>query len=407
MVLSDSQWSALANYILLYDQIVIPTGNFLILPVLRIMLGDDVFEELLKNNVIVLARHDKWFSYIGNGGGLQFFSIGEGSSQDRNQQNLFHSYFAPMDEAIETALVTTAPISSRERKNQLANLLSEKVVPVCADIQPEAFRHETYHDVLGSPYLRDFLSLRNNGRSLDRLRGIAANQVRIYSPHHSTLDQQESPEITSLLRVAFENFVLGIGTDVQASEITGDDSTLALLKAKGQRAGAAIEGVNAFTRIQEIAGIPDIGVAFAKKELSAEQLLDLRESKHAKSFRDWVGSETGTDEKEGDIVRRYVESIGKPSLIERLPAKLLRFAVTTGASAINPILGGVTSAVDSLFLSKWFPGKPPRLFLEHAKSVLLKNEQKKAVPPPSMSGRNRNRPCSCGSGKKYKKCCGQ
>lgn len=406
MVLSEAQWGALANYVLLYDQIVIPTGNLQILPVLRIMLGEGVFDELVRNNVIVLARYDRWFSYVGNGGGLRFFEIAENPSGQRGFANIFHSYFAPLDEAIETALIATTPSSSKERKNELTKLLTDKIVSVATDVEMNAFRDETYKDILGSPYLRDLFSIRNRGRSLDRLRGIQSNQVRIYSPHSQSEDEK-GPEITSLLRVAFENFILSIGTDVSATEITGDGSTLALLKAKGQRVGAAIDGFEAFARIQEISGVPDIGAAFAKKSLTAEQLLDLRESKHAISFRQWIGS--GADGENADeIVRRYIGEIGKPSLIESIPVKMLRFVTTTGIGALEPISGAAASAVDSFLLSKWFPGKSPRLFLKQAKSVLLKSvPQTEAVPIPRMSGRDRNRPCSCGSGKKYKHCCGR
>lgn len=72
MLQSQAFRSNLANYILLYDQIVIPTGNLQILPVLRNIFGESIFDELIKSNIIVLARYNKWFSYIGNGGGLRF-----------------------------------------------------------------------------------------------------------------------------------------------------------------------------------------------------------------------------------------------------------------------------------------------------------------------------------------------
>ncbi|MCF5838367.1 hypothetical protein [Aeromonas veronii] len=73
MLQSDEFRSNLANYILLYDQIIIPTGNLQILPVLRNIFGEYIFDELVKSHIIVLARYDKWFGYIGNGGGLSFF----------------------------------------------------------------------------------------------------------------------------------------------------------------------------------------------------------------------------------------------------------------------------------------------------------------------------------------------
>jgi hypothetical protein len=406
MVSSNAQWSALANYILLYDQIIIPTGNLQILPVLRIMLGEGIFDELIRNNVIVLARYDTWFTYAGNGSGLVFFRTLKDPSKDKNPPNLLHSYFTQLDEAIDTALVRTLPVASHKRKIELTNLLLDKVVPIDSKVALKSFREETYKDVLGSPYLQDFFSIRNRGRGLNHLRGIKADQMLIFDPN-SPPEINLSPEIWSLLRVAFENFVLSIGTDTGVSEITGDGSTLALLKAKGQRVGAAIEGREAFTQIQEISGVPNIGQAFAEKRFSAEQLLDLRESKHAQAFRNWIGSGSES-EKATEIVNRYIESIGKPSLIDNIPSKVIRFAATTGIGALEPISGFIAGAIDSFLLNKWFPDKSPRLFLKQAKSMQLRSKPKQeTVLPPKMSGRDRNRPCSCGSGKKFKYCCGQ
>lgn len=405
MLASTNYWSRLANYILLYDQIIIPTSNLQVLPVLRNILGEDIFDELVKNKIIVLARYDQWISYGGNGQGLSFFKTEAGSTNE-NKHSLFHSHFKPLDETIETALTIMTPSSSQERKKILTNLLLDNIVPVASTIDTKAFREETYKDILGSPYLRHFLSLRNRGRSLDKLKGINSNQIRIYSPH-TPLEKGQSPEIQSVLHAAFENFILGIGSDLGVQEITGDGSTLALLKAKGERIGASIQGEKAFMQIQEISNIPDIGYAFASKAFTPEQLLDLRESKHAQVFRDWFGSGTGNEPAE-EIVQKYVESIGKPSIIENLPLKVLRFATTSTAGLIDPVTGVITSAVDSLLLSKWFPGKSPRLFLKQVKSMQLKKASKKKPSLiPTLSGRDRNRPCSCGSGLKYKNCCGR
>lgn len=403
MVTSREVKRSLANYILLYDQIFIPTGNLQILPVLRMLLGEDVFDELLKNNIIVLARYDKWFSYAGNGGGLIFFSTKSGNAE--NKHNLFHSFFYPLDECIETALISTYPKADAKRKTILTNLLLDKVVPVTNNIKPSTFKNETYRDIQESPYLRNFFSYNSRGRPLDRLRGINKNQVRTFSPHNDE-DAKKSPEIAAVLQAAFDNFILGIGSDVCADEITGDEYSLALLKAKGQRVGMPIEGQKAFAQIQDISGVPDIGLAFADKLITAEQLLDLRESKHAEAFRTWLG-ESEPQESHDEIVRRYVESLGKPGLIESIPAKTLRFAATTGIGSLEPVAGGIASAVDSFLLSKWFPVKSPRLFLKHAKSVIIKSDEQKSPDHPKLSGRDRDRPCSCGSGLKYKKCCGK
>ena len=72
MLASLDYWSRLANYILLYDQIIVPTGNLQVLPVLRLMLGEGVFDELVRNRAIVFARFNQWFCYAGNGVGIDF-----------------------------------------------------------------------------------------------------------------------------------------------------------------------------------------------------------------------------------------------------------------------------------------------------------------------------------------------
>lgn len=394
----------LANYIILYDQIIIPTGNLQILPVLRNIFGEYIFDELVKSRVIVLARYDKWFGYIGGGGGLGFFKTSY-SSLENKEPNIFHSYFTPLDQAIDTIIKTTTPTSSSKRSSELTNILLDNVVSVGHTIEMNAFRDETYKDILESPYLRNFLSMRNEGRSLDRLKGIDTNSVRIYTPHVN-IEDKKALEIWSVLQVAFENFILGLSTELDVNDIAGDRNTLALIKAKGQRIGFDLEGRNAFSKIQEISGIPDIGNAFSQGNFTAEQLLDLRESKHSQAFRNWFSS-GNNQETAQQIVDRYVSSIGKPSFIETLPIKTLRFSLTTGVGMIEPVTGMLSSVVDSFFLNKWFPGKSPKLFIKHAKTVSLKAEKKaNTILPPKMSGRDRNRLCSCGSGKKYKRCCG-
>jgi hypothetical protein len=213
----------------------------------------------------------------------------------------------------------------------------------------------------------------------------------------------DPPEIRAVLRVVFENFLLGIGGKAEAGELTGDASTLSVLQAKGQRLGFSPNGREAFAQIQHVSGVPDLGLAFASKQLSARQIIDLRQTKHAQSFRDWLaaGNPASTAQ---ETLRRYVESVGKPGLMESLPAKLLRFATTTTWGAIEPVSGGIVAAADTFLLSKWFPGSSPRLFMRQAKVVATNSPMIKA---PLQERRSRNKPCSCGSGKKYKHCCGK
>ncbi|MFZ0996670.1 MAG: SEC-C metal-binding domain-containing protein [Candidatus Sulfotelmatobacter sp.] len=401
MLASPDYWSRLANYVLLYDQIVIPTGNLQILPVLRLILGESTFDDLVRNKGIVLARFDRWFGYAGNGGGLVFFQIQDNPHRPPTP-NLEMAFFKPLDHAIRDVLTVTNPPSTVERRSQITNLLLDNVVTLPTQAIADGLKDETYKDILGSPYLRDFLAFRNAGRSLDNLVGLGANQVTIFNPHVPS-GPGDTTEIRAVLRAAFENFLLSLGGHVEATEVTGDNSTLSLLRAKGQRLGFAPEGNRAFAQIQKVSGVPDLGAAYAAKRLTSTQLLDLRYSKHCQALRDWF-SEGAPAATSDEIIRRYIESIGQPSWVDAAPARLLRFATTTGIGALEPISGALASALDTFLLSKWFPGKSPRLFMKQAK-VMLANTP--VIQKPVMRGRDRNLPCSCGSGKKFKKCCGR
>jgi hypothetical protein len=401
MYRSTQFWARLANYLLLYDQIVIPTGNFQVVAVLRLMLGEEIFDELIRTNVIVLARFDQWFGYVGNGAGLGFFQIHDGPNRPANVPNLGTAFFKPLDAAIHDTLCVTNPPSIGKRRHDLTRLLLDNVIQLPTQSIADSLRDEVHKDVLGSPYLREFLQLRNRGKSLDQLVGVGVDQVVVFNP---TVPAQpgDSPEVRAVLRVAFENFLLAIGGHLNTTEITGDDATLSVLRAKGQRLGHSLEGVNAFAQIQQISGVPDLGASFAKKAITPRQLIDLRSTRHAQALRDWFSKGTPSENAE-DTVARYVETVGKQSPLETLPAKVLRYAATTAWGSLEPASGALASAVDSFLLSKWFPINSPRLFLKQAKVVL---ENSPIIRAPTAKGRDRNSPCSCGSGKKYKKCCG-
>lgn len=401
MVNGPTYWARLADYLLMYDQIVIPTGNLQILSVLRFMLGDDVLLELLQTRTIVLTRFDQWFGYVGTAG-VVFFKVGDGPENKRAVPNLATSHFLPLDEAIDAAFIAMNPPSTPETRQKYKTLLLDHTAQLATESLLEGVRAEAYRDIQDSPYLQALLSIRNGGRSIENLAGSKADTVTVFNPHVPP-EKNEPPEIRAVLRVVFENFLLGVGGKTEAGELTGDASTLSVLQAKGQRLGFSPHGRSAFGQIQQVSGVPDIGSAFASKQLSARQIIDLRQTKHAQSFRDWLaaGNPSSTAQ---EILRRYVESVGKPSLMESLPAKLLRFATTTTWGALEPISGGIVAAADTFLLSKWFPGNSPRLFMRQAKVVATNSPVIKA---PQQKGRDRNELCSCSSGKKYKQCCGK
>ncbi len=253
MVETPDYWARLADYILLYDQIVIPTANLQILPVLRLMLGEDVFDELIRTRIIVLSRFDQWFAYTGTGG-VVFYKVLHNPESLNITPNLAMSHFKPLDQAIDDALNATNPPSTGERRRSLKNLLLDNVNILPTETILSGVKEEAYRDIRDSAYLQDFLSLRNTDRSIDNLVGSKPGTYTIFNPHVPA-DRNTPREIHAVLRVVFENFLLSLGGHTNVSEITGDTSTLSVLQAKGQRIGFSPHGRRAFAQLQKINGV--------------------------------------------------------------------------------------------------------------------------------------------------------
>jgi hypothetical protein len=244
--------------------------------------------------------------------------------------------------------------------------------------------------------LRNFFAIRNT--HLDRLHGIRPNEVKTENFHAQTSDNP--PEIGAVFRIAFENVLLTLASEV-ATNLQGDLSAEMVLKAKGQRLGLGDAALEGFLTVLDLHGIPNVGVAFAGGELDFDGVMRIREHRTAIDLRKWLQEIDPIHQDE--VLRGYVSSLGDKAFIDRLPMKILRFAMTTLLGQIpggGQIASQMASFADSFLLEKWFPGRSPRLLLDGFKTVVIREQEF------VMKGAQRNAPCPCGSGKKYKRCHG-
>ena len=376
---SASLKARFANYLVSYDQIVIPTGNLLIMPVLRLWLGEEMFDSLVSNNELVFARYDSWIGYVGNGG-LVTFKVTPGPESPT--VNLATSFFAPLDEAISTALAATQPYSDELRASQLTKILTDKVAQLPSSLF-EKLKEDSYADILGSPHLRELMRIRNEGGNLDRLHGSTPTDFSLFDPRSPA---HKIPEIDAVLRTGYENYLLRAAGHLGVTDMTGDGATLSILRAKGQRLGFDIEGAQALVSMLKVSSIPDIGKAFASGELTAEKLVDLRRTKEAIALRQWL-AEGGPSESAEETLRRYVTAIASTAWMDRLPVKLARFAVSAGWGLTEPISGTMAAAADNFLLSRWLPSRAPKLFMIKAKEALP--ERTSTLPKPTPPKRRK------------------
>ena len=393
----------LINRLLLYDQIVIPTGNFLVLPILRLWLGDRAVARLLREDVIVLARYDSWFGYMGNGGGLRFYQILPGDTPQSKQPTITSINYAPIEETVDMILEHGNPKVSDFERPTLKKLLLDKSRPLSVSRYEEQLRKETYTDILRSRLLRSFFALRN--RDLDRLHGIAANQVTVADFHHPKLGLEDKPEIAAVCKIALENLLLTLASELACS-IQGDLDSKVILKAKGQRIGLADAQLEGFLHVASLHGLPDLGALFTAGQLSFDALMEIRDSQTTQRLRKWIHA---TDPlTRDDVLNSYISSLRQKAPVDSLPIKVLRFLSTTALGAIptvGPILGAIGGFADSFLMEKLFPGKLPAVLLDGFRTVVV--QATKDHPPRQMKGSERNYTCPCGSGRKYKKCCGR
>ena len=326
-------WGRLIDYLLLYDQIIIPSGDLQIVYILRRMLGDVIFETLIRTEVIVLARFDSWFGYLDTGktGEIQYIV---NYTPPANQSSKFLlNPFDPLDEVIEKALLLPMnPPTTRERRAALKNILLDNIKVLPSKDLLEMATKEASLDFEKSPLLQTYYNLKKNPFNNKKFNVENVTSVKLYKAHNTlkakTFINIKSREITATLRGVFENFQLCIGNHMNATTLVGDETSISILKAKGQRFGLVDARKDAFTQIKKLHNIPNLGEAFYLQKLVTAKILELRNSNEGVQFREWI-SKGSLSEHEAEILERYRIVLQEKHFLDKFPLKQIRFAAVT------------------------------------------------------------------------------
>jgi hypothetical protein len=114
--------------------------------------------------------------------------------------------------------------------------------------------------------------------------------------------------------------------------------------------------------VLELNKIPDIRAAIESGSLAVPDVWKVRQHRSAKRFREWLSK--AEVETAHDLERLYVESLEEMSIVDSLPARVLRFMLTTGLGFVNPALGVGVGAVDNFFVSRFLKGYRPKLMFD-------------------------------------------
>jgi hypothetical protein len=361
--------SHFASQLLLYERVIIPTNDFSVVPALLQWMGRDAFEEALDSGAVSFLRRKGSLMYAGNGNGLNEYKISDETGKRFGWAA--RAFWGDLGEAIELQLLHRHPDLDRAEWQRLAQKAagrSQMVEYSSNEYFIKNVAKESYTDIRDTPELRSvFMKLASAagckpGEALDmaRLPGVRANSFQIAG----TAQVSSLPQLVVQVAEANMDIVLAEfagGTDLYVSR--GVD---VLLKSKLIRAGCPPPRLQGFIQLLKINNIPDIRPAVESGTLSLRDLWKVRQGRKAKHFREWLVKADAHSA--DDFVRLYRESLEQTSLMESLPARMIRYGIITAAGFWHPFVAAGAGLVDTLFTEKFIKGYRPRLmFNELAK----------------------------------------
>ncbi|ALQ51717.1 hypothetical protein [Nitrosomonas ureae] len=113
---------------------------------------------------------------------------------------------------------------------------------------------------------------------------------------------------------------------------------------------------------------PSLAEVIDSGERSFEDFLNLLD--RAAKFKDWL---KGVNPDEG-LIRTYMHDISSKDWIQKLPSKSLRYVLTLGVSATNPLIGAAAGLVNDFVLEKLLAGWRPSHFISGKLSPFIQNQ---------------------------------
>ncbi len=397
-------FKSLIENLILYEKILIPTHDFLSLSLLLTVLGEKAVLDMLETERISFLRLRGTLVYAGNGGGIQ--SMEEIRAPEGPDSGKPHIFCASIEETVQWAV---SSFTDKQRDPLVAERIVESTQQIDIRTVVDEIRDETYQDVIKSPSLRNHFALRNT--ELTKLKGIEPNGIRIYGGIDGNWI---GDEIDILMSLAATNLELRLAQRVDILDSSTASPVGHLIKAKAERSLRNDDVNQSFAVLKEVADIPDLGEGVLEKQCTIEQLIKLSQTRDGELFREWFHQ--NCNENPLNIAREHTALLRDVPKIQSIPSKILRFIVTTGLGFVpfGSLVGGLASATDSFFIEKWLRGHSPKYFIDDVRQLVgkpkeltqPKTSQSKSTPMIAQSKPGRNDPCSCGSGKKYKKCHG-
>ena len=360
-----SPFKCLIESLLLFDQIVIPTNDFMPLSLIAGVLGERALQRLLDEDAVKFARFKGSLCYLGNGGGVSVFQVG---SAEHNAPIYFS---APLDEATRAAIDAVNANLDKKKTAELATRATAEF-----SIEVEELRTMTYSQIKKSPRVIKAKGLVD----VRRLKGIQPNQVRLLS---GVLQEGQDDDIFQVLRVAQACVEVKAAATTDCNDIYTSDQVSELFRGALTRASGSAHPGNAYVELRELADLPDVGELVLHDKDLIEGILNLRNSTAGVQFREWFQENVRTDP--GYVAREYAKMLQQVPGIQSGTARTIRFLAQVGVGAASAVAldaaagfvaGAAAGAIDSFLVDRMFRGSSPKVFLEKLQKLAAVQKEK-------------------------------
>lgn len=349
---------ALIENLILYEELVVPTQDFLIIPALHRALGEPSLRALLESRAIRFCRMKGMIAFSPTAG------LFPGAINRSDGQT--YPFAADIDWTVAWACNDFARATDPD---PLVSAIHSVTTEVESTMVVSSISSEVTADLIDSAELRNCFGLPADWRRPE----LPGNTVHLYG---GPTIPSAHPEIDAVLAAAQCNAEIDLANRAKCNDIASATPLDAVLRAKTRREGRHEIGA----ALLDVADLPNFAPLVLDGRFPLSDLLKLRESRDAKEFRRFFHDNFDSPDTK-DITDAYYALLRDVRDLDSTAGRILRALFWTGAStaagltaggALGAAVGVAGSLVDSFLVSKIRLSGSPKLFLDRLR--LASNE---------------------------------
>lgn len=344
--------------LILFDQIVIPTNDYMPLSLLIGILGEKSVLDLLANDTLKFARFKSSIAYAGGGVGVSTIQLFDSDAKTPK-------YFsANTQDAISVAVGATVA----KEKRAISKLAFQGTSEFTLEQKTGDFATSVYSEVgknlsiLSHPF----------HANLKRLPGVSDVDVRGLS---GVWEPGQDDDVFQILRVAQACMESTAALATACDDIYTADQVSNLYRRDLSKLTRQLVIGGQYAELRELSDLPDIAETVLSDKSKLVDIIKLRNSSSGAAFRVWFHDNCVTDPTR--TAKEYASLLRSIPTVQTFPAKTIRFiasaAVGVATLPIDPFIGlgaGIAvSGVDAFLVDRLFKGASPKIFIERLADI--------------------------------------